>query len=153
MVLAATLLLYFFWLKPAGYLATAAGPIMAKAMALGMSDPAQFILGGVLLSSIHALLEEYYWRWFLFGGLRRFMPVGSAVILSSLAFTAHHVILLAIYFGGFSWATILFSLCVAVGGAAWALIYHRSGSLWGPWLSHMLIDAGIFIVGYDLMWR
>ena len=152
-VLAGMLLLYFSWLKPAGYLATTVGPITAKASALGMGTPARFILGGVLLSSIHALLEEYYWRWFLFGGLRRFMPVAAAVMLSSVAFTAHHVILLAIYFGGMSRATLFFSLCVAVGGAAWAWIYHRSGSLLGPWLSHLLIDAGIFVVGYDLMWR
>ena len=153
MVLLGTLVLYFHWLKPAGYLAVAIEPITKKAMELGMGSPARFILGGVLLSSVHALLEEYYWRWFLFGGLRRFMPVAPAVILSSLAFTAHHVILLAFYFGGLSLATIFFSLCVAVGGAAWAWIYHRSGSLLGPWLSHLLIDAGIFVVGYDLVWR
>jgi hypothetical protein len=152
-VLLGTLLLYFLWLKPGVYLAAAGGEITAKAVALGMGSPAKFIVGGVLLSSIHALLEEYYWRWFLFGGLRRFMPVATAVILSSLAFTAHHVILLAIYFDGLSLATTVFSLCVAVGGAAWAWIYHRSGSLLGPWLSHLLIDAGIFVVGYDLMWR
>ena len=152
-VLLGTLLLYFLWLKPGGYLVAAIGPITKKATELGMGSPMRFILGGVLLSSIHALLEEYYWRWFLFGGLRRFMPVTAAVILSSLAFTAHHVILLAVYFGGFSWATVFFSLCVAVGGAAWAWIYQRSGSLLGPWLSHLLIDAGIFIVGYDLLWR
>ncbi len=153
-VLAGMLLLYFLWLKPAGYLAAAAGPITKKATELGLGTPARFILGGVLLSSVHSLLEEYYWRWFLFGGLRRFMPLAAAVILSSLAFTAHHVILLSVYFGGLSWATIFFSFCVAVGGAAWAWIYHRSGSLFGPWLSHLLIDAGIFIVGYDLMsWR
>ena len=101
-VLAGMLLLYFLWLKPAGYLAAAVGPITAKATAMGMGSPARFILGGVLLSSVHSLLEEYYWRWFLFGGLRRFMPVAAAVILSSLAFTAHHVILLAVYFGGWS---------------------------------------------------
>ena len=152
-VLSGMLLSYFLWLKPAGYLAVAVEPIRAKAAAMGMGSPALLILAGVLYSSIHSLLEEYYWRWFLFGGLRRFMPVAAAVILSSLAFTAHHVILLAVYFGGWSLATIFFSLCVAVGGAAWAWIYHRSGSLLGPWLSHLLIDAGIFVVGYDLLWR
>jgi len=152
-VLAGMLLLYFLWLKPAGYLAAAAGPMAAKARSLGMNSPARFIIAGVLLSSIHAFLEEYYWRWFLFGGLRRFMPVAAAVILSSLAFTAHHVILLGSFFGGLSLATVFFSLCVAIGGAAWAWIYHRSGSLLGPWLSHVMIDAGIFIVGFDLVWR
>jgi len=150
-VLAGMLLLYFQWLKPAGYLTVAVEPIKAKAAAMGMGSPALLILAGVVYSLVHSLLEEYYWRWFLFGGLRRFMPVAAAVVLSSLAFTAHHVILLAIYFG-MSWTTVFFSLCVAVGGAAWAWIYHRSGSLLGPWLSHLLIDAGIFVVGYDLVW-
>ena len=150
-VLLGMLLLYFYWLKPAGYLALGIGPIAGKAKALGMDTPARFLLGGALISSVHALLEEYYWRWFLFGGLRRFMPVSAAVIVSSLAFAAHHVIILAVFFGGWSLATIFFSLCVAIGGAAWARIYQRSGSLLGPWLSHILIDAGIFIVGYDLM--
>ena len=151
-VLLGMLLLYFLWLKPAGYLAASIEPIRAKASALGMGAPVRFIVGGILLSSIHSLLEEYYWRWFLFGGLRRLMPVAAAIVLSSLAFTAHHVILLAVYFGGLSPATIFFSLCVAVGGAAWAWVYHRSGSLLGPWISHLLIDAGIFVVGYNLLW-
>ena len=29
----------------------------------------------------------------------------------------------------------------------WAWLYHRSGSLLGPWLGHALVDAAIF-VGY-----
>jgi len=145
-------LLYFHWLKPAGYLASSADAIADRLKTYGMDTRARFILGGILLCSIHALLEEYYWRWFLFGRLRQFMPVAAAVVLSSLAFMAHHTILLAVYFGGLSPATVFFSLCVAAGGAAWAWIYHRSGSIVGPWLSHLLVDAGIFIVGYDLLW-
>jgi uncharacterized protein len=46
--------------------------------------------------------------------------------------------------------TWLFSLSVAVGGAFWAWLYQRTGSLYGPWLSHLLVDAAIFLVGYDL---
>jgi membrane protease YdiL (CAAX protease family) len=152
-VLSGMLLLYFLWLKPGGYLMATVEPMREKAIGLGMGSPARFILGGILLSTVHSLMEEYYWRWFLFGNMRRFMPVAAAVGLSSLAFAAHHVILLAVYFGGLSLATVFFSLSVAVGGAAWAWIYQRSGSLLGPWLSHLLIDAGTFIVGYDLLWR
>ena len=48
-------------------------------------------------------------------------------------------------------ATWLFSVCVAVGGAMWAWLYERTGSLLGPWLSHLLVDAAIFAIGYDLV--
>jgi hypothetical protein len=30
-------------------------------------------------------------------------------------------------------------------------LYRRSGSLYGPWLSHLLVDAAIFWIGYDLV--
>ena len=36
-------------------------------------------------------------------------------------------------------------------GVVWALLYYRSKSLWGPWLSHAIVDAGIFAIGYDLV--
>jgi membrane protease YdiL (CAAX protease family) len=150
-VVAGMFLFYFAWLKPGGYLAASVAPIAAKAAKLGMGSPLRFAAGAIGISVANSLAEEYYWRWFLFGGLRRLMPPVIAALASSVAFAAHHVILLAIYLGGISWLTVLFSLGVAIGGAAWAWIYHRRGSLLGPWLSHLMIDAGIFIVGYNLI--
>jgi hypothetical protein len=40
---------------------------------------------------------------------------------------------------------------VAAGGAFWAWLYQRSGSLVGPWLGHLLADAAIFTVGWQLV--
>src|SRR5690606_17666993 len=101
---------------------------------------------------VHSLAEEYYWRWFVFAQLRRIIPLAPAIGLSSLAFMAHHVIVVGSYLRDNPLAMIFFSLSVAVGGAVWAGLYQRSGSLVGPWLSHLLVDAGIMIVGYDLIW-
>jgi len=74
-----------------------------------------------------------------------------AVAVSSLGFMAHHVIVLATYFGLASPVTWIFSLGIAAGGAFWAWLYHRSGSLLGPWLSHLLVDAAIFAAGYEIV--
>jgi membrane protease YdiL (CAAX protease family) len=43
------------------------------------------------------------------------------------------------------------SASVAVGGALWAWLYRRSGSLLGPWLSHMLVDAALMAAGWDMV--
>ena len=43
------------------------------------------------------------------------------------------------------------SSCVALALLAVAWLYRRSGSLVGPWLSHLLVDAGIMVIGYDLL--
>ena len=45
------------------------------------------------------------------------------------------------------------SLGVAVGGAAWAWLYERTGSVLAPWVSHLLIDATLFVIGWDLLRR
>jgi uncharacterized protein len=142
---------YYTWLRPSGALAGAGELVAKKVAGFGVDSPAKFVVLGLFYSLVHSLLEEYYWRWFVFGGLRRLMPLGPAILLSSLAFMAHHVIVLATYFGWFSTVTLVFSLGVAVGGAVWAWTYHRSQSLVGPWLSHLLVDAAIFVIGYDLI--
>ena len=149
-VLAAMVAFYYAWLGPAGYLEAAASPIRNKLAGFGLSTLPRYIAMGLFYSLAHSFLEEYYWRWFVFGQLRRLISPTAAIVVSGLAFSAHHVIVLATYFGCFSVATVLFTLAIAIGGAFWAWLYQRSGSLYGPWLSHLLIDAGIFVIGYDL---
>jgi membrane protease YdiL (CAAX protease family) len=152
-VLVVMLVLYHVWLYPAGYMDAAVAAVRQKLDEIGVRGPRaplKYLALGVFYSLFHSLLEEYYWRWFVFGQLRRLVPLWPAVAVSSLGFMAHHVLLLGRYFGGFSPMTVLFSLAVAVGGAAWAWVYHRSDSLWGPWLSHLCVDAGIFVIGYQM---
>ena len=149
-VLAAAVVLYHLWLKPGDYLAFARGEIREKLAQFGVHGPLGYVALAAFYSVIHSFLEEYYWRWFVFGRLRDLMPWKTAVVVASVGFMGHHVIVLGTYFGWSSPATWLFSLAVGLGGAFWAWLYHTSRSLLGPWLSHLLIDAAVFIVGYDL---
>jgi CAAX protease family protein len=144
--------LYFFWLKPAGFFAgSVTEEVKEKLKGFGITSLAAYALLAVFYSLVHSLLEEYYWRWFVFGRLRNLTPLPAAVAISSVGFAAHHVLVLAKYFGWDSPATWLFSAGVAIGGVVWAVVYQRSKSLLGPWLSHLLVDAAIFAIGYDLM--
>jgi membrane protease YdiL (CAAX protease family) len=111
----------------------------------------EFALLGLGYSLVHSLLEEYYWRWFVFGQLCRSTALPTAIVVSSLGFMAHHVLVLGKFFGFDNPATWLLSACVAIGGAVWAWLYHRSGSLLGPWLSHLLVDAAIFSIGFAIV--
>lgn len=149
-VFAAAVGVYHAVLRPAGTIQGAGPAIQSKIASFGVGTFAAYAALGAFYSLVHSLLEEYYWRWFVFGQLRDLMPWPAATAVSSVGFMAHHVILLGAYFGWFSPWTFVFSVGVALGGAYWAWLYHRSGSLLGPWLSHMLIDAAIFAIGYDL---
>lgn len=119
---------------------------------LGAVTPFRYLMLATFISVAHSLLEEYYWRWFVFGRLRTLVPVAIAGLLSSLAFMGHHIIVLDVYLPGRFWtATMPLSLGIAGGGAAWCWIYHRSGSIYSPWLSHLIVDSAIMVVGYDLL--
>ena len=144
--------LYFGVLRGHPLIADTPAKILGKLREFGLATPLGYLAIGAFLSLLHSLLEEYYWRWFVFGWLRRYVPVSLAIVLSSLAFMAHHVVILYVYFPDRFWTLALpFSLGVAFGGAVWAWLYHRSGSLLGPWVSHAIIDAGIMLIGYDML--
>jgi membrane protease YdiL (CAAX protease family) len=142
--------LYFGVLKDSELLAAALPEIRAKIAGFGIDSAWKYAALGVFYSLVHSFMEEYYWRWFVFGQLRSWMPIGAAATISGLGFMAHHVLVLGKYFGFDNPATYLLSSCIAVGGAVWAWLYHRTGSLLGPWVSHLLVDAAIFAIGYDL---
>jgi len=151
-LLALTLVFYHLGLKPAGFFDGSAGEaIRHKIQGIGVRSAPLYAVMAVFYILVHSLLEEYYWRWFVFGQLRRLTSLSIAIAVSSLGFMAHHVCVLSIYFGWLTPASILLSLAVAAGGAIWAWLYDRTGSLFGPWICHAFVDAAIFIVGYDLV--
>ncbi len=150
-IVAAMFAAYQFWLKPNGAFDAAATSIREKVIGLGIDSTAKFAALGVFYAVLHSLLEEYYWRWFVFAQLRRVMALGPAIAISAVGFMAHHVIVLSVFFGWGSFSSLFLSLNVAVGGVIWAWLYDRSRSLYGPWLSHALVDAGIFLVGFEIV--
>ncbi len=142
---------FFFWLAKTPEGATLTLAVQEKVQNMELNSVWMYASMGVFYALIHSFLEEYYWRWFVFRGLERYCSFMTAAVLSSFAFMAHHVILLTHFFGVDSWVAYAMSLGVAVGGFAWAWIYRRSQSLLGPWLSHLLVDAAIFGLGYFLV--
>lgn len=151
---AAMLVLYHGYLRDSPALADTPAKLRAKLHEFAVDSAGSYWMLAIFIVLIHSLLEEYYWRWFVFGQLRRFVPVALAIALSSLAFMAHHVIILDAYLPGRFWsAAFPFALGIAVGGAVWAWLYDRADSIYSPWISHALVDAAIFVIGWDLLNR
>jgi membrane protease YdiL (CAAX protease family) len=154
LVATALLTAYFAELRSSPLLAQTPARIRTRLQEFGLTSPAAYLACAVFYCAIHSLLEEYYWRWFVFGRLRALLPLGPALVLASAAFAAHHVVVLWVFLPGKVLTGVLpGGLAVAVGGAMWAWIYERAGSLVAPWLSHLLSDATLFAIGWDLLTR
>jgi membrane protease YdiL (CAAX protease family) len=144
--------LYFGWLAKSPLFAQTPPKVYRLVQELRCDSPARFWLLAAGYSIAHSLLEEYYWRWFAFGWLRRYASLSVAIGLSALGFTAHHVVLLTVFFPDNFWTLVLpLSLGIMLGGAAWAWIYELSRSLYAIWLSHGLVDAAIFVIGFTMV--
>jgi membrane protease YdiL (CAAX protease family) len=150
-VMGAMVALYYGWLKPAGLFEGPGSEVRRKVESFGVKSAVAYVALAAFYSLVHSLLEEYYWRWFVFGCLCRKLPLAAGIAVSSVGFSLHHVLVLGKYFGYASPLTWLFTLAIVVGGALWAWLYRRTGSLAGPWLSHALVDATIFVIGWDLV--
>ena len=150
-IVASMFVVYHVWLNGSHNFAAGADKVREKVAGMNINSAAKYALMGVFYAAVHSLMEEYYWRWFVFAQLRRMTTLGPAIVISSLGFMAHHVLVLSVYFGWGTFLSLFFSLSVAVGGVAWSWLFHRSRSLFGPWLSHALVDAGIFLVGFEIV--
>lgn len=144
--------LYLGFLRSSDLLSDVPRQVEGKLKDIGADTPLRFAALAVFYSALHSLLEEYYWRWFVFGRLRRWVSLAPAVAISSLAFMAHHVIVVGTFLGDEHFWTLALPLsaCVGIGGVAWAILYGRSQSLYACWASHAVVDAGIMAVGFDL---
>jgi len=140
-----------FWLIPSGMFDAAAATMRIKLSGFGLTTPVRFALLALFYAVFHSGLEEYYWRWLVDRQLRPLCGWWGSLAISSLGFTAHHVVIVATYLGWDNPWTYWASLAVGLGGAIWAVLDRRQGTIAGAWLSHGIVDAIIFAVGWKLL--
>ena len=144
---------YHFVLMPMGVMEPVKIAAKQKLQGLGADSPLVLLGIALFYAVLHSGFEELYWRGFVFRGLKEHFSMPISMACSSLGFMSHHIIVLAKYFGyGSAW-TYLCGLGVAAGGAIWAALLVRYGKLAPGWLSHAMVDAAIFAVGYLLLFQ
>ena len=144
---------YHFVLMPMGVMEPVKIAAKQKLQGLGADSPLVLLGIAIFYAVLHSGFEELYWRGFVFQGLKEHFSMPISVVCSSLGFMSHHIIVLAKYFGYGSVWTYLCALGVAAGGAIWAALLVRYGKLAPGWLSHAMVDAAIFAVGYLLLFQ
>ena len=93
------------------------------------AEPSQQILFFFVASIVAPIFEEIFFRGLIFGYIRKW-NLSAAVLISTALFAAFH------------FPTI--PVTQVVGGLAFAIAYHKSGSLMTPIVIHMLGNLAIF---------
>ncbi|MFT5468037.1 MAG: membrane protease YdiL (CAAX protease family) [Verrucomicrobiales bacterium] len=121
--------------------------VEAKLEVLGWRE--NYLLWTILIAFVHSAIEEYYWRWFGYGYLQRYLPGIWPHNIAAIGFSAHHYVVVWTFFS--PWMAIWLGTMVAIGGFLWSLLYRYTRSFFAPWISHMFVDLGIFWVGWEIL--
>lgn len=134
-----------FWFFTQPWLLTWRPALAAAITAFGLTSNT-YIIFALGLAVVHAGFEEWYWRSFVFRGLQLKMAWPVAAGISSLAFAAHH----AVVINQFAplWFSLLGAAVVGAAGYLWCYLYQRTGSFLGSWLSHLVADLVVMTIGY-----
>ncbi len=150
LIMGGSILLLWYWRLQDTTVAQLAVPrIQSKLADFRIETPYAYLGMSLGLSCLHSLLEEFYWRWFVYQRLRAYLPAAVAAVIGSVAFASHHVIVLASYIPAeLFWShTAPASAAVGVGGLVWCGLLQRHKSLTASWLSHMLVDMALMTLG------
>ena len=134
-----TLIAYFGYVACALVLAVLLSPEQEDiTRELGFDEGgAAAIAVGLLVIVMAPLSEEFFFRGFVFAGLRRGMPWVVAAVISSAVWGLFH------YTGPDSWAVCL---QLAIFGMFLSWLYQRTGSIWPPIGIHAFNNALAFIL-------
>ncbi|MCQ4922450.1 CPBP family intramembrane metalloprotease [Tissierella carlieri] len=105
-----------------------------------------FIFVALYISFINSLLEEFFFRGFIFLNLKKLIAIKSAYIISAFAFTVYHIGIMG------SWFSPLIFLLAMVGLFAGGIIFNylneSNSNIYSSWLVHMMANFAINTVGF-----
>lgn len=92
----------------------------------------------------NSVVEELYWRGYIFAKLLKQRSGTMTVVLSSLFYASYHLLTTVALFS-VKYA-ILCTGSIFAAGLAWGYIRLRTGSIWFPVITHFFADLGIMLV-------
>jgi membrane protease YdiL (CAAX protease family) len=117
-----------------------------RVLAAGIDGKGTYIALALYWTFVNSLIEEYVWRWFVASRLEILTSRGVAIVLSAALFSVHHFVALTAFVT--PQAAAIGTLGVFVAAVVWSWLYLRFRSLLAPYVSHVLADAAIFLVGW-----
>ncbi len=108
-----------------------------------------FLFVALYISFANSLLEEFFFRGFVFRNLKEHHARRFAYLFSSVLFALYHV---AMMIGWFSLP--LFLLCLAgltAGGMIFNYLNEKQGNIYASWFVHMFANFAINTIGFMLL--
>jgi uncharacterized protein len=123
--------------------------IRARVDRLQMNLPLMVFWFGTFQTLVNSAIEEYVWRWFVFQKCEVLFD-RSAVWISAIFFTLHHVVLALAYCQDLRLIAGM-TLGVFIAGIIWARCFAKYRSILPSYLSHLAADLALQIVSWHVL--
>ena len=108
-----------------------------------------FLYVSLYISFVNSLLEEFFFRGFLFRNLKEQTKPAMAYGISAVLFAAYHIAMMIGWFGFGLNALVLLGL--TAGGLIFNRLNEKLGCIYGSWLTHMFANFAINTIGFILL--
>lgn len=104
----------------------------------------------IFIAMANSLLEEWYWRGFVFDQLIQHDFSRLAItLLGGVGFGLHHYFTLIVYFP--LSITLFFTFVTMLAGGAWTVMRLKGVSLIDCYISHIVADFALLWIGWQLL--
>ncbi|MFP4423730.1 MAG: CPBP family intramembrane glutamic endopeptidase [Candidatus Woesearchaeota archaeon] len=111
-------------------------------------DGTSIIFVGVYIIVLNSLLEEFFWRGFLFDEFRKSFPYWVSHLATGVGFSLHHVVFY------YNWFSVPVFLVVTLGLIGYAIImnmvFQRYGDLFSCWVIHAFADVAQIYIAFTV---
>jgi membrane protease YdiL (CAAX protease family) len=99
----------------------------------------------------NSLLEEFFWRGYLYHKLLKIRGVTFTILLTALFYSSYHVIITMKLYSFL--ISILFTIVVFAVGTIWGYLRYRLNSVYVTIISHFLADLGLIFTHHVFVLR
>lgn len=108
-----------------------------------------FLFVSLYISFVNSLLEEFFFRGFLFANLKNLTTRRFGYLFSAGAFALYHMGMLRGWFSPVLYILVMAGLIA--GGVIFNFLNEKQGTIYTSWLVHMFANFAINTIGFRLM--
>lgn len=112
-------------------------------------DGRMFVRLAVYFIFFNSVVEELFWRGFIYGHFRKALGPGPSAAWVSFFFVQYHFLTVWLIFSPY--AALLFTPFLFAASAFWCFLREKTGSVYGVIVSHLLADLAVMAVYYRLV--
>ena len=108
-------------------------------------DKENFLWIALYISFVNSLLEEFFFRGFMFLNLKKISGRKFAYIVSSFVFSLYHVAIMGSWFNPILFIIAMIGLFI--GAIIFNYLNEKGGNIYNSWIVHMMANLSINTVG------